>query len=356
MRSLLVAMCFSFGSLASAQYTATILHPTGNFGSDGRGAAGGIQVGNVSSAPGVQHAAVWTGSAGSYFDLHPFADGISSAWGSSGGQHIGYGYATATGNATHALLWTGVGTNYVDLDPGGVDASTGLGIFGSMQVGYTAQSNVSHAALWMGSAGSYVDLNPVGSSGSIATSTDGISQGGSVWFPSGTHAALWTGTAASFVDLHPAGYDNSQINAIDGNLQVGHANGASTGFQSRAFKWSGTQASAIDITPASYDVAVAMGVSNGQIVGFGQQLGLFHALAWTGTNTVLDLTSFLPAGYGDTFAYGIDPSTGDIIGQAHNLSTDQYEAVMWHPVPEPASLAALSLGLAAVLRKRRLRR
>lgn len=346
----------ALAAVATAQYSAVLLHPGSNFGSDGRGAGGGAQVGNVSSTPGVQHAAVWNGSSGSFFDLHPFSDGISVAYGSDGAQHIGYGYSSDIGNVSHALLWTGGGTNYVDLHPVGVDQSTGLAMSGPVQVGYVSVSNTSHAAFWTGTAGSFVDLNPVGANGSIATCTNGQVQGGVALFSNGNHAALWSVSAGSFADIHPAGFDNSQVFGIGAGIQVGMANMASDGFLAHAIMWNGSSASAIDITPVGYQQAVATASANGVTVGYAIQPGQFHALLWTGTNTALDLGTFLPSGYTDAFAWGVDSTTGDIVGQAYNSNDQRYEAVMWQPVPEPASMAVLGIGLLAVVRRRRLRR
>src|SRR5882672_169699 len=98
-----LALC----GVASAQYTTTVLHPLGASGSDGRGGWGGQQMGNVSSSLGVQHATVWSGSSGSAFDLHPFADGISGAYGGFGGRYIGYGNSTVFEGFSQAMLWTG---------------------------------------------------------------------------------------------------------------------------------------------------------------------------------------------------------------------------------------------------------
>src|ERR1044072_574337 len=347
--SLVFASVVALAGMASAQYSTVILHPGSNFGSDGRGVGGGAQVGNLSSVPGEQHASVWHGSSGSFVDLHPFSDGISNAYGTDGTQYIGYGYSTDIGLVSHALLWTGVGTNYIDLHPTGVDQSTGLAMSGPVQVGYTSQSGTSHAALWTGTAGSYVDLNPVGANGSIAMCTNGQVQGGSAFFSSGTHAALWSVSAGSFADIHPAGFDNSQVYAIGAGFQIGMANGAFDGFLAHAIMWNGSAASAIDITPVGFQQAVATASANGQIVGYAIQPGQYQAILWTGTNTAINLGAFLPGGYTDSFAWGLDATKGDIAGQAYNSVEQRYEAVMWHPtVPEPASIAVIGLGITAL--------
>jgi hypothetical protein len=77
-------------------------------------------------------------------------------------------------------------------------------------------------------------------------------------------------------------------------------------------------------------------------------------LVWNGNAaSVVDLHSFLPAGYNYSAAISID-QTGDIFGEAQNAQG--LYAVEWVPtVPEPASASLFglaSLGLLARPRRR----
>jgi hypothetical protein len=169
------------------------------------------------------------------------------------------------------------------------------------------------------------------------------------------HASLWQGTAASRVDLHPASnaYESTTAYGVDATNQVGWGQVTSTLFN-HALLWSGTAASVVDLNPAGYDSSAAFGVAGGRQVGEGSSslTGLTHALRWLGSaNSVLDLHNFLPSGFAQSTALGIDAATGNIIGVAFQTNADvNGVAVMWTPVivPEPSAWTLIAAGICAM--------
>ena len=77
-----------------------------------------------------------------------------------------------------------------------------------------------------------------------------------------------------------------------------------------------------------------------------------HALVWSGSaRSGVDLKGYLPAGFTDANALGID-SNGDIVGFAYDgpAGYGQGHAFLWQPVPEPCSLMFVAAaGLAGLL-------
>jgi len=360
-RSSLVLLALS-ATLAHAQYTVSSLHPAGFAGSDAHAAYGGVQVGRAFdfSGPLIDHAESWGGTAASGIDRHPAPynpNGLSEMMGIWQNQAVGVAAGDNVGGVGHAFLWDLALNSYTDLAPTGSTYSQANAIDGTMQVGQATIGGNNHAGFWTGSAASFVDLHPTGANISSATAVGGGTQGGYSDAGGVFGAALWSGTAASYVSLHPAGFDGSQVNAIDGAFQGGSGYGTATGGASHALLWNGTAGSVVDLHPAGQTDSRIQAMANGEQVGLVAIGSTFHAFLWHGSATVgtLDLHQFLSADYDISLAFGIDPITGDIVGQAHNSVLDKYEAVIWRPaaVPEPASLVVLGLSTLALLRRKK---
>ena len=329
------------------------------------------QVGRVGGFPGgvgypTTHAFLWSDTGGTV-DLHPsFLDipglnspGNSVAYATDTANQAGSGDGAATNQRTVALRWIGTAASAEILQtPFNNHGAAALGICGGLAVGYGVTTvyvngrgtirqvgGPIHAILWNPYTTIGIDLNN-GAQATVATACYGNQQvgyGGSMdvsGFLVQPKAMMWFGDRNNFIWLHPNGFASSQAVAIDGNNQVGHAEvqflqGRQVAFNSRAVIWSGTAASMVTLSPPAGFIFnyFATSVSNGMVAGYGIDTtnNQKHALYWASAAApVVDLNQFLPAGYLDASANGID-SSGRIVGTAY--SGTSYHAVMWIPVP-----------------------
>jgi hypothetical protein len=301
-----------------AQYVAIDLDGSGGYGSTfGSGISDGEQAG--SGEFGRRHALLWRGSASSVVDLHPggFWDG-SGINATSGGMQVGWGQADDHDH--HALKWAGSASSVVDLHPAGFRYSEALGISGDQVVGFGEVPNT-HALLW--TSRGVVDLHPSGFTWSVARATDGAQQVGG----GDGHALLWMGSANSVVDLHPAGYTGSHARGVSGGQQVGEGG---VGSLRHALLWTGSAQSVVDLHPSGFRETGATAVAAGRQVGWGITAdGSTHALLWNGTaDSVVDLHAFLPPGFSNSQAAGIDAS-GNVIGNARVIGIYFGHAILW---------------------------
>jgi hypothetical protein len=317
-----------------------------------------------------EHAILWSGSASSIVDLNPPGYGGSDAYAVYHGQQVGDAWTGPVGRMgswLHAMLWTGSADSYVDLTPNAqraVASATDGTHQGGRVGGSWSSGGYWHASLWSGTAASWVDLNPGGYVDSTVWGMGGDQQVGSATVGQVfgfQHAILWRGSAASVIDLNPAGSSGSIAWATDGNQQVGVGLNRSQQ-DDKALLWSGSAGSVIDLTPSTFLSGAAYGVAGGHQVGYGDTGSAQHALVWAGSaDSFLDLHTFLPANALWSKACAIDAS-GNIVGTASFTTPGQYDgsgqplqeqhAVMWVPVPEPATLSLLALGGLLVARRR----
>jgi hypothetical protein len=346
-------------ALPGQSYVLIDLTPAGSATSSVAGAAGGQQVGSAGLAaaadqPVVSHALLWNGSAAGALDL-----GTGTAAAVGDGQQVG------SAN-DHAALWLGTAASRIDLNPAQWDQSVSTGVAGGQQVGWATRSvpcttkkgscsngerTEFHPFLWSGSAASAVDLTPLGLGfgAGRALGTDGVQQVG-IGFEaiginafSGPFAVLWSGTAESAVNLNPFDAATSQANAVAGGQQVGY------GYTpKRALLWRGSAESMVDMHPDGYTSSEANATNGFKQVGSGYifdpvtLVGHSHALVWSGNAaSAVDLNQYLPDGFTDAAATGID-AEGRIVGWAGRGSSDpaNVHAVMWVPFASEEAFAS----------------
>lgn len=146
----------SYATLWNPPNYSTSLQPSSDIASNSGANAvdDGHQYGSITTpypGPSVR-AAMWTGSAASYVDLHPA--GFARSWvsGAADGQAVG---TAVLGSTNHAMLWAG-GPATIDLNPDGA-GSNAVDADGGLQIGDVG----GRAAIWAGTADSYFDLTSV---------------------------------------------------------------------------------------------------------------------------------------------------------------------------------------------------
>ena len=350
-----VALIAAAGSVFAGTWTVTNLGPSGSSSSTASCAWGTQQAGTAHIGDST-HAGIWSGTAGSWVDLNPSGAAGSSAGAICGTQQAGYciiGYISGgmLCGYLHAAMWSGTADSWVDLHPSCAVGSFAYGTSGTQQAGcvyrYIDSVWCVHASMWSGTAASWIDLNPAGSTDSIAYATSGGQQTGWSYIDGVEHAGLWSGTAGSWVDLNPFGAASSAAYAICGNQQAGSAAIDGT---SHAGIWSENASSWVDLNPAEATKSIAAATCEIAQAGYAIIDGKSHAGMWTGTATSwMDLHALLPAGVYDTSrAMGIYTSgnTTWVCGYANNIATDDPEAILWtYTTPEPSSILALLCGI-----------
>lgn len=339
-----------------AQWSITVLNPATAPGSIAYGIGSGQQVGRANPTnypPGqtthVSRASLWSGTAGSWTNLHPSSANQSVAYGTHAGQQVG---SILRDGMHQASLWHGTEQSHINLNPIGSYHSEATGVRNGIQVGYAVFDGASIASLWRGSSASWVSLHPEGATGSSAEATDGIQQVGTVRINSTKRAVLWNGTASSMVDLTPDGALAAHALGVDQGMQVGYTSFPLDTSRIRASLWLGSASSWIDLSPTNSIESYAYGVHNGMQVGWASFGSGPRASIWRGTaQSYEDLHEFLPSGYLSSQALGVyaDDQFFYVVGVARHSSNDH--AVLWQtPVPEPSSLTVGAIGIACLRR------
>ena len=350
-------LILSLGSTTVAvPYKATILDSTGIVSSAAYAVSGSMQFGRAggTATGGFGHALAWNAPAAGFADLHPTGFVSSIVLAASQNAQVGHGEHNPTGE-THAVLWQGTAGSAVDLNPDGYHFSVANGVSDQHQVGNgasVAHGAVDHALLWSGTPESFVDLHPAtGFENSIAQAVDGNTQVGYgfVLNPTSTRALLWHGTADSVVDLNPdTHFYSSFAYDVSGNQQVGVGESLSDGY-GHALLWNGSADDFVDLHPSGLQSSFANGMSATHQVGYARG-DHDHAYVWSGSAaSAVDLHAFLatlPIEFRDSYAEDID-ANGTIVGHTLDFNSAQY-AVIWTPLPEPATLSLILCGVALI--------
>ncbi len=314
-------------SAARAQWTVSILHPTGATQSSALGVSTTQQVGFLSGTS--DTAALWLGTAASYLTLHPAGATDSHANAAAATQQVGDAFASGQ---LRASLWTGSAASWIDLSPTGTFRSVALGTNGVQQVGVARVGLFDHASSWTGTAASWTDLHPAAANNSTAFAVYGNTQVGSAVISNVLHACSWTGSAATFVDLHPTGIGatGSEARAVQLGRIAGYAAGVG-GHTSHACYWDGP--AFVDLNPAGSTESQALGTSGGIQVGYVRIAG-GQSIASLWRNTAAsweNLSLFLPGSWVATRAEQITRSGANylVVGHGFNLATNRREAVLW---------------------------
>lgn len=293
---------------------------------------------------------VWSGTATSAVSIAtPQMNAL--IYGSDGQQQVGV-------SSGHASVWSGSIGSYVDLHPPGPSSSEAHAVSGGQQFGWTTNpiSSQPSAAMWSGSATSYVNMNPTGALTSRIYAAAGDRQGG--W--AGGFAGLWSGTPNSFVSLHPgAPWNASQIKGMTESEQVGSVFAPPTNFP-RAAMWHGTAASFVLMDPpesGGYSELLAT-CGTAQVGYIAPASGIYAGIWFGSAASFLNLAQFLPPGmYDESRATSVatDGVHFYVGGYAENATTLRNEAFLWiGTVPAPGALSLLAAaGVFAVRRGRR---
>jgi hypothetical protein len=287
----------------------------------------GTQQAGYTVAFSATHAAVWSGTASSWVDLHPVGATESVAWTTNGSQQGGY---SVIAGVTRATLWNGNAAAFTHLHPMNATFSLVYDMTPTTQVGYASVGGTRRASLWNSSASSWIDLHPGGAQESFALAVSGTQQGGYVVGWGGLRASLWNGSSESWVDLHPTAAGISVVYDMTDDVQVGTVS-------NRAALWRGTPESWVDLTPPGVQDSAALGATGPFQVGWTAAFSASarRACIWSGSaHSWEDLHSFLTPNYSSSEAWGVwtDGSIVRVAGYGVNVHTGQTESLMWTKV------------------------
>jgi hypothetical protein len=338
------------GGPAMAQWEAISLNSPEMTWSQVTAVSGASQVGYGLHGPSARiHPFLWNSSSSSWMSLAPTSQDNGAAYASWGDRQGGHLWG-------RAALWSGSASTYVDIHPSGFISSWVYGMRDAQQVGYTWDGQTHAAALWTGTATSHVSLHPLGWMSSDSRATDGTLQGGSIFNQTeGYQAVIWAGSVQSMVNLTPEPNRMGEVQGMVPGQQVGYAQ--IIGSSMRAALWSGTPESFVDLHPPGAGLSRAYATIGSVQAGYANTAAYgITAGIWFGTaESFFPLAPFMPPGYGQSVAYSISEHDGFYyIGGRARGPSGQDEAFLWiGPVPSPGVLPVFAFASAYVARRRR---
>lgn len=280
------------------------------------------------------------------------------------GTVVGTGATTAFGSNRLPLIWQGGTASQLPLPSGQTGGDAWDVNDANMAVGSAGSGINQRGVIYQGGTGTVISATT--SNGSYFVVAYGVNNSGMVvgngWDPSNAAVTVGmvynssTGISSSVGALTSLGHNSAIAFGVSDNGYVTGTSSLNGGSDSRAYRWSAGGGITEVPLVAGASTAQGRGInSNGWVVGTGS--GSFAVpFLYDGTQTYR-LQDLIGSGTGwdlstntSSSAMGISEG-GYIVGTGvHNGLTRAYVMV---PVPEPASLTALSLGALALMRKRK---
>ena len=360
--AILLALGLVSGAKADPAYSLRLLDTLGGSASYANGIndRGQVVGWSLTERDEFQRATLW--SNGTTTDLGTLGGINSYAFGiNSGGQIAGWSYTT--NGRERATIWNGITPTELPPPFGGSSLAYGINDSGQV-VGRTTISATSaylRATIWNGTIPT--DINPNGfvSSG-LAINNLGQVVGLSYVSVTGDNslqqrAYLWDNTTSfTLSTLHSIATSINDQGQIVGTSVIPSGDQNIAQLQ-RATLWTSTTELVLGTLSGH---SAAFGINNsGQIVGQSFAVdGLPRATIWKGT-TAVDLNSLLndsDAASWYLFSATAINNTGSIVGNAANVFTGEQRAFVMsvNPVPAPATIALLALGVVGIVAARRM--
>jgi probable HAF family extracellular repeat protein len=279
------------------------------------------------------------------------------------GHIAGYSYNDATDPV--ACLWTSGGITNLGMLPGGTrSAAVAINRLGQV-VGQskTVGATIDRAFLWLPAAayGLPSGLNNLGTLvGDAESEAQGINGHGQVvGFSSDStgfdQAFLWLpasayGLSSGMNNLGSLGNKASAADINDLGQVVGYSYTTTGSFH--AFLWENGIMTDLGV-PNGGTNSEALGINNaGQVVGYYTTTNpnVWRGFVWDSLGGFQDIGTL--AGDTESVAYDINDH-GEIVGASWLSGAADDRAVLWQPVPEPSSIAALIGGLIWMMGVRR---